>query len=68
MLSPAEFVDFYAQVGAKKARNSTVKLFLAAVLAGMLAGFVTGFFHTVCGIPAILAGILWCAACCSPSG
>ena len=29
-----------------------------AVLAGMLAGLVTGFFHTVCGIPAILAGIL----------
>ena len=31
---------------------------LLAVLAGMLAGLVTGFFHTVCGIPAILAGIL----------
>ena len=31
---------------------------LAAVLAGMLAGLVTGFFHTVCGIPAILSGIL----------
>lgn len=31
---------------------------LVAVLAGMLAGLVTGFFHTVCGIPAILAGIL----------
>ena len=31
---------------------------LLAILAGMLAGFVTGFFHTVCGIPAILAGIL----------
>lgn len=31
---------------------------LAAVIAGMLAGFATGFFHTVCGIPAILAGIL----------
>ena len=31
---------------------------LAAVLAGMLAGLVTGFFHTKCGIPAILAGIL----------
>jgi len=30
----------------------------AAVIAGMLAGLVTGFFHTVCGIPAILAGIL----------
>ena len=31
---------------------------LLAILAGMLSGFVTGFFHTVCGIPAILAGIL----------
>ena len=31
---------------------------LLAILAGMLAGFVTGFFHTVCGIPAILSGIL----------
>ena len=31
---------------------------LIAVLAGMLAGLVTGFFHTKCGIPAILSGIL----------
>ena len=31
---------------------------LAAALAGMLAGMVTGLFHTACGIPAILAGIL----------
>jgi putative ABC transport system permease protein len=31
---------------------------LCAVLVGMLAGLVTGLFHTVCGIPAILAGIL----------
>ena len=31
---------------------------LGAVLAGMLTGLVTGFFHTKCGIPAILAGIL----------
>lgn len=31
---------------------------LMAVLAGMLAGLATGFFHTFCGIPAILAGIL----------
>ena len=31
---------------------------LGSFLAGMAAGFVTGFFHTVCGIPAILAGIL----------
>ena len=31
---------------------------LVAMLAGMLTGLVTGFFHTKCGIPAILAGIL----------
>ncbi|HPD89586.1 MAG TPA: ABC transporter permease [Oscillospiraceae bacterium] len=31
---------------------------MCAFLAGLLAGFVTGFFHTFCGIPAILAGIL----------
>ena len=31
---------------------------LIAFLAGMAAGFVTGMFHTKCGIPAILAGIL----------
>ena len=31
---------------------------LTAIAAGMLAGLVTGLFHTVCGIPAILAGIL----------
>ena len=29
-----------------------------AMLAGLLAGLVTGFFHTKCGIPAILSGIL----------
>ncbi len=29
-----------------------------ATLAGMLAGLVTGLFHTKCGIPAILSGIL----------
>lgn len=31
---------------------------LIAMFAGMLAGLVTGLFHTRCGIPAILAGIL----------
>ena len=36
MLSPAEFVNFYAQVGAKKSTNSTGKLFLGAILAGFL--------------------------------
>lgn len=31
---------------------------LGGAAAGLLAGLVTGFFHTFCGIPAILAGIL----------
>ena len=31
---------------------------LCAFACGMLAGFVTGMFHTKCGIPAILSGIL----------
>ena len=31
---------------------------VAATLVGMLAGLVTVLFHTACGIPAILAGIL----------
>ena len=31
---------------------------VAATLVGMLAGLVTGLFHTACGIPASLAGIL----------
>ncbi len=31
---------------------------LCAFIAGMLAGSITGFLHTVCKIPAILAGIL----------
>ncbi len=31
---------------------------LVALIAGMLCGLVTGIFHTIMGIPAILAGIL----------
>ena len=31
---------------------------LLAILVGMATGAVTGFFHTKCGIPAILSGIL----------
>lgn len=34
MLSPSEFVSFYAQTGAKKTANSAGRLFLSAVLAG----------------------------------
>ncbi len=38
--------------------HSVAVAMLAAMLAGILAGLVTGFFHTKCGIPAILSGIL----------
>lgn len=38
--------------------HNTFISMLTAVGAGMLAGLVTGIFHTVMGIPAILAGIL----------
>ena len=31
---------------------------LVAFIVGMLCGLATGFFHTFCGIPAILSGIL----------
>ncbi len=31
---------------------------LCGFIAGLLAGLVTGVFHTLCGIPAILSGIL----------
>lgn len=34
MLSPGEFVPFYAQIGAKKCTNTAARLFWAAVLAG----------------------------------
>lgn len=37
---------------------STPVALLVAVIAGILAGIMTGFFHTVLGIPDILAGIL----------
>lgn len=38
--------------------HNTLISMLAAIGAGMLAGFATGIFHTIMGIPAILAGIL----------
>ena len=37
--------------------NSVWIAMLCAFLAGCMTGLVTGFFHTKCGIPAILAGI-----------
>ena len=48
----AVFVVLYAQ-----GVNLWLAL-LAAVLSGVAAGLVTGLLHTLCGIPAILAGIL----------
>lgn len=38
--------------------HSLALALLCALLAGALTGLVTGFFHTKCGIPAILSGIL----------
>ena len=46
-----------AAIGITLGLNPWVAILLA-VLAGMMAGFVTGIFHTRCGIPAILSGIL----------
>lgn len=40
------------------AGNNVWIAMLGAMIAGMLAGAITGFFHTKCGIPAILSGIL----------
>ena len=65
MLSPAEFVDFYAQVGAKKSANSAVKLFLAAVLAGFFiggGGLVSGiasFGLTNTSVARVVSGLLF---------
>ena len=68
MLSPAEFVNFYAQVGAKKCANSTQKLYLSAVLAGFLIGSGAVVANTA-GHLLTNAGLSrCCAACCSPSG
>jgi putative ABC transport system permease protein len=42
----------------RKAKRRCQQLVAAAMCVGMLAGMVTGLFHTACGIPAILSGIL----------
>ena len=58
----AVFVMLYAalphELSPLAAAGWMVLILLAATGAGMLAGLVTGLLHTVCGIPAILAGIL----------
>ena len=46
-----------AALGITMGLNPWLSLVLA-ILAGMLSGLVTGLFHTLCGIPAILSGIL----------
>ena len=60
MPSSSQMVGLYFAVAVMLIRaglNAWTAL-LCAFLAGMLAGFVTGLFHTKCGIPAILSGIL----------
>ena len=65
MLSPAEFVNTYAQIGAKKSTNSATRLYLSAVLAGFLigAGAVTantaGHMLTNAGLSRVLCGLLF---------
>lgn len=51
MLSPAEFVNFYAQTGAKKAANSAGRLFPAAMLAGFfIASGAAAASTATCGL------------------
>lgn len=65
MLSPAEFVNFYAQVGAKKCANSAEKLYLSALLAGfyIASGAVVantaGHLLTNAGLSRVLCGLLF---------
>ncbi len=65
MLSPAEFVGFYAQVGAKKSANSAKRLYLSALLAGFLiaSGAVVantaGHLLTNAGLSRVLCGLLF---------
>ena len=65
MLSPAEFVGFYAQVGAKKCANSAERLYLSALLAGFLiaSGAVVantaGHLLTNAGLSRVLCGLLF---------
>ena len=65
MLSPAEFVNFYAQAGTKKCANSTGKLYLSALLAGfyIASGAVVantaGHLLTNAGLSRVLCGLLF---------
>lgn len=65
MLSPGEFVDLYAQIGAKKSANSARKLVLSAVLAGFLIGMgavvsnTAGHMLTNAGVSRVVCGLLF---------
>lgn len=65
MLSPAEFVDLYAQIGAKKCANSAQRLYLSAVLAGILIGCgavvsnTAGHMLTNAGLSRVVCGLLF---------
>lgn len=65
MLSPGEFVNLYAQIGAKKSANSARKLFLSAVLAGFLIGMgavvsnTAGHALTNAGVSRVVCGLLF---------
>lgn len=65
MLSPAEFVNFYAQVGAKKCANGSGRLYLSATLAGfyIASGAVVantaGHLLTNAGLSRVLCGLLF---------
>lgn len=65
MLSPAEFVPFYAQIGTKKCTNNTLRLFLAAVLAGFfiatgaVAASTASFGIDSLSIARVVSGLLF---------
>ena len=65
MLSPVEFIDLYAQTGAKKAANNAMRLCLSAVLAGILiaSGAVVantaGHMLTNAGLSRVVCGLLF---------
>lgn len=46
MLSPAEFVDSYALIGQKKAKNNGMKLLVLGILAGFLIGMGAAVTNT----------------------
>ena len=65
MLSPGEFVNFYAQAGAKKCANRAEKLYLSAVLAGfyIASGAVVantaGHLIANAGLSRVVCGLLF---------